>query len=114
MRMLSVIRILADVNVKLISELLNVSTYAYIGFESGDRIIPKEIPVMISKIYNIDESVLYSEEVTEEMVSKLNMIGNMEAHEKKKYLAYNLLGENVKISYHSVNKVKKTIKKQID
>ena len=109
MKILKDIRIAADVDVKLLSKLLNVSTYAYIAYERGDRYIPDEIIPMIAKIYNIDKAIIENNCLDEKSLLMLSVIKAMNKCEKAVYLTNNLLGESLKLTYSNVEKVKKRI-----
>jgi len=108
MVILSEMRLAADIDVSFLTKLLSVSKYAYLAYEDGSRIIPKEIIYMLAKIYDVDINVLFNgiDEKTKLALLKIKL---MSKEDKKNYLTSNLLGNGIKLTYHNVNKVKKKI-----
>lgn len=101
---------------KFISRLLNISVYTYIGYETGRLIIPTEISIMLSKIYNIPTGDLLCciQKITPQSLNTIKQIKKLGETEKEQLLIKNLTGNSDgKLSYRDITAVKSKIIEEI-
>lgn len=97
---------------KFISQLLNVSVYTYIGYESGRLIIPIEILIMLSKIYNIStwDLLCKPQDITDDCLMIIERLNKLSKKEKENMLIKNLIGcSSNNISYKEISAIKNKI-----
>lgn len=97
---------------KFISQLLNVSVYTYIGYESGRLIIPIEILIMLSKIYNISTRDLLCkpQDITDDCLIIIERLNKLSKEEKENMLIKNLIGcSSNNLSYKEISAIKNKI-----
>lgn len=101
---------------KFISKLLNISVYTYTGYETGRLIIPVEILIMLSKIYNISTSDLLCkpQDITNDCLKLIKRLNKLSEKEKENMLIENLIGRSSNnLSYKEINTIKNKIVNEI-
>ena len=112
------IREILQLSKKEISSLLNISSYKYSSFENNETTIPCEILLLLSKIYCFDIDLLldtiYDETIIICELNKHELININNKSELLDRLKSNLFSNpQIKMTYHSIKKVKLTFQKNI-
>ena len=102
----------ANIPKKTVAKFLNISVYTYMGYESNRLIVPREIVIMFSKMFDIPEDAVYIDSFNEsvDILSKLESYKNLDVIQLERKLLDNITGKkNSSFSYRKIASIKKDI-----
>lgn len=102
----------ANIPKKTLAKLLHTSVYTYCGYENNRLIVPKEVLIMFSRIFDIDikEIFLDPSVISRDTNKNLERLSQLKTDEQEYKLISRLVGtEQHSISFREIAKIRKNI-----
>jgi hypothetical protein len=99
-----------------IAILTNTTVHTYYAYEQEKMDIPREISIMISKIYNIEEREIFchESEISDNTIYKLKQLSSLSENNRNVQLIYNLTGlRKDRVSFNQIHDIVDSIRKSL-
>lgn len=102
----------ANIPKKTLAKLLHTSVYTYCGYENNRLIVPKEVLIMFSKMFEISIEEIFLEPtlISKETNKKLKHLRILKRDQQEYELISSLIGtERHSLSYKEIGNIRKSI-----